>query len=100
MSKDQIPYILCAAILFDDDSFHFHQPVNLLSGLVFCGRRHNNILTTLKEVNINRLDLGTSVQGFITSDDRFVNRTDAAIIAYDAGQIDYPKEILYSEDLY
>jgi len=93
-------YILCAAILFDDGIVHVHQPINVMHGLVFCGRRHNNILTTLKEAGIDRLTLGESAQGFITSWDRFVSREDAAIIAHDAGQIDKPKTKLYSEDLY
>lgn len=42
----------------------------------------------------------TEVQGFITSKNRFVDRAEAAALAYSAGQIPEPKQELYSEDLY
>ena len=92
--------ILCAAILFDDDQVHVHQPKNVLTGIVVCGRRHNNVLATLSALEINRLDYGHRVQGFITNLDRFVNREEAAKIAFQAKQIAKEKKILYSEDLY
>lgn len=42
----------------------------------------------------------TEVQGFLTTKNRFVDRKEAAVLAYSAGQISEPKEELYSEDLY
>jgi hypothetical protein len=39
-------------------------------------------------------------QGFITSKERFVTRTEAAKIAYASGQIAAPKRLLFSEDLW
>lgn len=42
----------------------------------------------------------TEVQGFLTTQNRFVDREEAAKIAYSAGQIASPKTKLYSEDLY
>lgn len=39
-------------------------------------------------------------QGFITSDGKFVNRIEAAKIAFASGQIDRPKRYLFSEDLW
>jgi hypothetical protein len=39
-------------------------------------------------------------QGFVTSTGRFVERRDAADIAYRAGQIEQPRVALYSEDLW
>lgn len=96
------PYILCAAIHFEDDLFHDHQPKNILTGFVVCGRRHNNVYNTLKVLEIDRHEYLTleSTQGFITSDDRFVDRKEAVEIALAAGQISEPKKQLYSEDLY
>lgn len=93
-------YILCAAIHFDDDLVYDHQPKNIMSGFVLTGRRHNNIFNSLKCLNINRFDLGNSIQGFITSDDKFVNRKEASKIAYEAKQIDKLTDRLFSEDLY
>ena len=40
------------------------------------------------------------VEGFLTSDDRFVNRKEAAQIAYNTGQVKELHEILISEHLY
>ena len=40
------------------------------------------------------------VQGFVTSDDMFVEREEAGVIAFKAGQTKELKEILFSEDLY
>ena len=39
-------------------------------------------------------------KGFYTSKGRFVDRTEAAKIAYECGQTSELKDILYSEDLY
>ena len=67
-------YILCAAIHFDNDIVYPHQPINIMSGFVITGRRHNNIFITLKYLNIDRFELGDSIQGFITNDNKFVDR--------------------------
>ncbi len=40
-----------------------------------------------------------SEQGFITSNARFVDRTEAADIAFEAGQIKKPTNVLFSEDI-
>jgi hypothetical protein len=40
------------------------------------------------------------VQGFLTSDDRFVDRREAAKIALAAGQVKEELKVLFSEDLY
>jgi hypothetical protein len=60
--------------------------------------RHNNIIRHIHEktgdINI------TGLQGFLTSDGDFVTRTDAARIAFAAGQITEEKDQLYSEDLW
>lgn len=93
-------YILSAAIYFEDDETYPHQPRNIMNGFVITGRRHHNIFVTLKILNIDRFKLPNSIQGFITSDDRFLNREEAAIFAYEKGQISKPKDKLYSEDLY
>jgi len=45
-------------------------------------------------------DMNTSVQGFITNTNRFVEREEAARIAFTADQIAYPKKMLFSEDLW
>ncbi len=73
-------YIICAAIWFKDGNKYSHQPRNVDSGLVVCGRRHHNCFLTAFELNGGKKIEGLNevneraVQGFLTSDDRFVDR--------------------------
>lgn len=95
MNKEE--YIICAAIHFPDGNKYAHQPRNIESGIVICGRRHHNIFVVAKECNLSHID---SIQGFLTSKDRFLNREDAAQLAFGNGQIDTPVKELFSEDIY
>lgn len=101
MNKQE--YILCAAIWFDDGEKHVHQPVNIETGLVVCGRRHHNCFATLAIISddkLQKLNLRKkSTQGFITNTDRFVDRIEAAKIAFNAAQSKLT-DTLFSEDLY
>jgi hypothetical protein len=44
--------------------------------------------------------MNTEEQGFLTNTDRFVNRQEAAQIAFESGQIKEETKRLFSEDLY
>ena len=99
MNKKQ-EYILCAAVHYDDKYAYQHQPVNINTGFVLTGRRHHNCFITLKIVYSEVMFKGEMEQGFLTSYDRFVNRTEAAKIAFKAKQIDKEIDLLLSEDLY
>jgi hypothetical protein len=95
-------YILCASIWFDDGNEYPYQPKNVKSGLVLSGWRHPCVFQQIGGLVGERKSLGIfeKEQGFLTNTNRFVGRREAAIIAYAAKQIDQPKEILFSEDLY
>ena len=64
-------------------------------GMILAGRNHAFI--------IKHSPMGTckknSTQGFITSNARFVGRTEGGRIAYKAGQIKKPTDLLMSEDI-
>ena len=97
------PYIICAANLFKDGQKHIHQPRNIDEGIVVCGRRHHNIYLTVADIlkkDYKEHTFDDGVQGFLTSDDRFVDRKEAGQIAFDAGQTAKLTECLFSEDLY
>ena len=110
--------ILCASIHFDDGKRHEHQPVNIETGFVICGRRHHNCYASLQAIaetlgitDEKALKLieraGRDIQGFITNLDRHVDRKEGYAIAEKAGQIIYgagmtdkENQILISENLY
>jgi len=99
-------YIICAAIHFNDNKEHPHQPRNIKSGFVICGRRHHNCYVISSLLNgesitgyMNEVN-GKAIQGFLTSKDRFVGRKEAGAIALDQKQITNETNCLFSEDLY
>ena len=98
--------ILCAAIHFDDGKKYPHQPVNIETGLVFCGHRHSSIFPQVGGTVGERQKIGLfeKEQGFLTSKNRFVNRTEAGEIALRTGQVKELKHFdgkkLDSSDLY
>ena len=102
-------YILCAADWYKDLPLikpeclepRGFRPYNVDRGIVFCGWRHSNCL--YQKVAITGLadsESGENVQGFLTNKNRFVDREEAAIIAFDAGQIKEKLIRLHSEDIY
>ena len=93
-------YILCAAIWYKDLPRLICQPKNIKKGLVVCGYNHNDIIQVV--VNISKLTTVSyaNEQGFLTSKNRFVDREEAAIIAFEADQTDKLLTTLYSEDIY
>jgi len=94
--------ILCAAIWFDDGKTYLYQPKNITTGLVFCGHRHACIFQQTQMNVKGRQNIGfyEKKQGFLTNQNRFVDRKEGAIIAHQAGQIKEKIKTLYSEDLY
>ena len=94
-------YIICSAIWFQDGNMgHPHQPKNIETGYVICGRRHHNCFSVYMMIEGLRTKNQSSIQGFLTNYDRFVDRKEAAEIAFVAEQIQEQKDVLYSEDIY
>ena len=97
--------IVCAAIWYVEMGtvvkIDTALPKNCKTGVVFCGLRHCNCLHTMCSITGKKdFDMGKSIQGFLTTENRFVDRLEAGKIAFDAGQISAPTSRLYSEDLY
>lgn len=68
--------VICAAIWVQDDKKRPYQPTNIPSGTVFCGLRHPSILSQLAAYGIAHKN--RSVQGFLTSKNRFLTREEAS----------------------
>ena len=98
-------YIMCSAIWFGDGQVHEHQPKNMENGFVVTGRRHHNCIMTAAILSGDQHKTFRSypnIQGFLTSRDRFLDRTQACEFAIKTGQIKKSEVSgkLYSEDLW
>lgn len=102
LNNEETPeYIICAAIWIKDGKQYVHQPKNIESGLVICGRRHHNCFTVLSELKPDWKDNTPDIeQGFMTSKDRYLDRKESALIALERTQTKTLCSPLFSEDLY
>lgn len=104
--KHSNEYILCAAIWYKEQPTAKHNVNNITQGLVLCGHRHPHIISAFVALTGKRSvtpECGEYEQGFITSQNRFVNRKEAFEIACNNHQLGktYANQTeLYSEDLY
>lgn len=90
--------VLCAAIWYPDGPDTLHGPRNPWGrGFVWCGHSHAAILEAASKMRGWRAP--QEHQGFVTTENRYVDRTEAARIAIAAGQVPKGTDELYSEDL-
>lgn len=105
------PFIVCAAIWYKDpirkevtefnvnlNGFYPNQPKNIKEGIVIGGHNHSHCIA-IYAVLTGAITKGEDEQGFITSDNYFVDRKQAAKIAFEAGQTPVLEDVLYSETL-
>lgn len=103
-------YIVCAAIWyrdFDRKRPISNQPNGIFEGVVVGGLNHAQCISIFNGLTgIRTPEAGLSIQGFITSKNRFVDRSVAMRIARSNGQqppvntLEEQRKELYSEDLY
>lgn len=95
--------IICSAIWYQDLPTPIYKPTNIKKGIVFCGHRHVHCLHQMVTMTGKRQsEAGKEIQGFLTNENRFVNRKEALMIADKANQLirDEHSNILFSEDIY
>ena len=95
--------VICAAIWVQDGKKRPHQPTTMPTGTVFFGLRHCSIISQRAAYGIAHKK--RSVQGFLTSKNRFLTREEASELVRNNNQemvVDRNaiREQLYSEDLY
>lgn len=90
-------YILCAAIEMEEptDNISYHPGSNDIHKIQI-GFRHHDIFNRF----YGKVKFKVVGQGFYTSKGRFVNRKEAAVLAFECGQIQSKKIRLFSEDIY
>lgn len=94
--------ILCAAIWYKEQPTAKYLPTNVTRGVVIAGHRHPHCIHTFVALTGKRSvipECGENEQGFLTSENRFVDREEGAKIHIANGGVCNFKE-LYSEDLY
>lgn len=97
--------IMCSAIWVKDPNINYiHYPTNINYGLIVCGYRHHNCLEQIsKMIDRQRMIEVGYTQGFLTNNNRFVDRVEAKTIAENSHQllekISKSNE-LYSEDVW
>ena len=86
--------LICSAIKFEYHGFPF----------IICGKRHGdcfkNVSDFMSADKWNQISNRTVIQGFLTDDNRFLNRQEAADYAYKYRQIKQAQDTLLSEDLW
>ena len=99
--------ILCSAVYVDDGEKYEHQPINIKTGFVVCGRRHHNCFMSLQLIFKDLKSMipykkeGKVIQGFLTTDNRFLNRKESLKVAKSANQVTGTiSKVLTSEDLW
>lgn len=103
--------VLCAAIHYKNFKSPIHTCRNIKQGIVLCGHRHAHIIGQMFELTGKRTitngehATGEFIQGFLTSENRFVNRKEALQIAKANNQIIHSIPLdegigLTSEDIY
>ena len=98
MKDDETEHILCSAIWF--------KPKNIDGGFVVCGLRHSNCFSVVKnlfpDISKFKEKYKEVAQGFVTSDNRFIDRIEAVGVAFQSGQIKERdnRMKLFSEDLW
>lgn len=100
-----MPKLVAAAIKFKPKGCEYFQ--------IMCGKRHCDVLEMMYNLRIE-YEKTTAVQGFLSEDDKFLDRYDAALVAYYSGQLSPNTELwqkmsktekdyaypLFSEDLW
>lgn len=67
------------------------------NGIIYKGKRHKDIcMNAPKHLNIRK----GGIEGFVTSNGMFLDRKEAAKLAYEMGQISEPVDELKSEHIY
>jgi hypothetical protein len=102
LSNGEVEYVMCAANWIDDGCHYTHKPFNISTGLVFSGWRHSQIFEQT-EYHFPHWAFGKqTIQGFLTTKNRFLNRADALKLVIETGQLTKPLigGELTSEDLW
>lgn len=85
--------------MMNDNEMILHAAVKSIDGNIFIGKQHADCFQKAHYLKI-KMSPKAEDQGFMTSEGRYVTRSEAAKIAMEAGQIHKETQLLFSEDLW
>ncbi len=102
LNNGKTEYIMCAANWVDDGIEYTHKPFNIDTGRVYSGHRHPQIFELTKDIYPYNKYGRITVQGFLTTKNRFLTRAEALDLVKENGQLTKPLigSELTSEDLW
>lgn len=102
LNNGKTEYVMCAANWIDDGVDYTFKPYNIDKGRVFSGHRHPQIFELTKDIYVYSEWAKVTVQGFLTTKNRFLTRKEALELVQQNGQLTKPiiGGELTSEDLW
>lgn len=102
LKNGEVEYVMCAANCYDDGIDHDFKPYNVDKGFVVCGWRHPNAGESYMILNPTAKRWDHCIEGFLTTKNRFLTRSEALELVKENGQLKSPiiGGELTSEDLW
>lgn len=102
LNNGKTEYVMCAANYYNDGKDHMCQPYNIDKGFVICGWRHPCAGLSYMAANKEAKCWDNCVQGFLTTKNRFLTRSEALKLVRATEQLSKPMigGELTSEDLW
>lgn len=102
LANGETEWVMCAANWVDDGVDYTFKPFNIDKGRVFSGHRHPQCFELMSDLYPHELWGKSTVQGFLTTKNRFLTRAEALVLVKETGQLkgDIIGGVLTSEDLW
>jgi len=102
LNNGKVEYVMCAANYYDDGCDYLYQPYNIDKGFIIGGWRHPCCGLSYLGASKETKHWDNCIQGFLTTKNRFLTRTEALVLVKENGQLTKPLigGILTSEDLW
>jgi hypothetical protein len=102
LANGETEYVMCAANYYNNGQDHLYQPYNIDKGFIVAGWRHPCCGQSYMAANPTALVWDDCIQGFLTTKNRFLNRSEALELVLETKQLTKPLlgGVLTSEDLW
>jgi len=88
LNNNKTEWVMCAANYVDDGVDYTFKPFNIDKGRVFSGHRHPQCFELMRELYPHEIWGQKTIQGFLTTKNRFLTRSEALELVISTGQHD------------